>query len=261
VSPAGPKGQAAAPASAAASEAKPEEGGGSPVQPAAPARQVEHGASLDIGVAPTAIQNASQRVFALTSVYHGYVQQSSVSSGNSGQTGATFQVSLPSTSLAAAIAAFTQIGHVRSENQTTNDVTAQYGSLQRSLGDVRAERSSLLKQLAAATEEQQADTLKARLGAVERNLAGLQRSLSALVKRVNYTTVALSLTPEAQGVAAGSLTPGNAVGDAGEILATALAILLLALTAVVPLAAVVIIGWVVVGRTRRRLREQALDVS
>jgi hypothetical protein len=228
---------------------------------AAPARRVEHGASLDIGVAPTAIQNASQRVFALANVYHGYVQESSVSSGNSGQAGATFQLRLPSTSLAAAIAAFTQIGHVRSENQTTNDVTEQHGALERSLGEARAERSSLLNQLAAATEEQQAAKLKVRLAEVERKLTGLQGSLGALDERVNYTTVALSLTPEAQGVAAGSLTPGGAVSDAGEILATAAAILVLVLTALVPLAAVVIIGSLAVARTRRRLREQALDVS
>jgi hypothetical protein len=265
---AGEKGAAGVPRAPGVPEARvkagPEaavQGGVASAPQAAPARQVEHGASLDIGVAPTAIQNASQRVFALANVYHGYVQESNVSSGNSEQAGAAFQVKLPSTSLAAAIAAFIQIGHVRSENQTSNDVTEQYGSLQRSLGDARAERSSLLKQLAAATAEQQAATLKARLSAVERKLAGLERSLGALDKRVNYTTVALSLTPEAQGVAAGSLTPGGAVGDAGEILATAVAILLLALTAAVPLAVVVAVGWLAVTRTRRRLREQALDVS
>src|SRR5438094_8139878 len=109
------------------------------------ARQVERTSALDVGVAPGSVQSASQRVFTLVSDFGGYVRQSNVSSGAEG--GASFDIRVPTANLAPAIAALSHLGHVRSENDTTNDVTDQLGSLQRTLGDLRAQRSSLLKQL------------------------------------------------------------------------------------------------------------------
>ncbi|HWX97636.1 MAG TPA: DUF4349 domain-containing protein [Solirubrobacteraceae bacterium] len=228
---------------------------------AGPARQVERTSTLDIGVAQDSIQSAAQRVFTLASAFGGYVKQSNVSSGGS-QGGASFDIRLPSSNLPSAIAALSHLGHVRSENDTTNDVTNQVGSLQRSLGDLQAERSSLLRQLAGASEAQQAAALKARLHAVEAHISQLQGALRALTARVDYTSLALSLTPESSsGAASGDLTPGAATGDAARILDAALAVLVIGAAAVLPLAAIVIAGWMAVALTRRRLREQALDAS
>jgi hypothetical protein len=225
-------------------------------------RQVERTSTLDVGVAPAAIQSAAQRVFTLASAFGGYVKQSNVSAGGPGQGGASFDVRLPSSNLAAAIAALSHLGHVRSENDTTNDVTDQFGSLQRSLGALQAERSSLLRQLAAASEAQQATTLKARLHVVEERIAQLQGALRALTARIDYTSLALSLTPESAAAAAsGDLTPGAAAGDAARILDAALAVLVIGAAAVLPLAVMILAGWVAVALLRRRLREQALDAS
>jgi hypothetical protein len=227
---------------------------------ATPTRQVERTSTLDIGVAPDSIQSAAQRVFTLASAFGGYVKQSNVSSGAPAQGGASFDVRLPSTNLAGAIAALSHLGHVRSENDTTNDVTDQFGSLQRSLGDLQAERSSLLRQLAGASEAQQTATLKARLHAVEARISQVQRALRALTARIDYTSLALSLTPESSsGAASGDLTPGAAAGDAARILDTALAVLVIGAAAVLPFALIILAGWIAVALLRRRLREQALD--
>jgi hypothetical protein len=233
-----------------------------PAGPAGVVRQVERTSTLDIGVAQDSIQSAAQRVLTLASAFGGYVKQSNVSSGGPLQGGASFDVRLPSSNLAAAIAALSHLGHVRSENDTTNDVTDQLSSLQRSLGGLRAERSSLLRQLAAASEAQQAATLKARLQAVEARISQLQGALRALTARIAYTSLALSLTPESSGGAAsGDLTPGAAAGDAAQILDAALAVLVIGAAAALPLAAIILAGWIAVVLTRRRLREQALDAS
>ena len=64
------------------------------------------------------------------------------------------------------------LGHVRSENDTTNDVTDQANSLQRSLGDAQAERTSLLTQLAHTSDPRRAAALKAQLRTVERTSPG-----------------------------------------------------------------------------------------
>jgi hypothetical protein len=228
----------------------------------APPRLLERTSTLDIGVTQDSVQSAAQRVFTLASAFGGYVKQSNVSSGSSGQGGASFDVRLPSSNLSPAIAALSHLGHVRSENDTTNDVTDQLGSLRRSLGALQAERSSLLRQLAVASEAQQAATLKARLRFVEGRISQVQGALRALTARVDYTSLALSLTPESSGGAAsGDLTPGAAAGEAARILDAALAVLVIGAAAALPLAAIILTGWIAVALLRRRLREQALDAS
>lgn len=229
--------------------------------PAAAARQVERTSTLDVGVAPGAVQSAAQRVFTLASAFNGYVRQSNVSSGG-GQGGASFDVSLPSSNLAAAVAALSHLGHVRSETDTTNDVTEQFDSLQRSLGGLRAERASLLRQLAAASEAPQAEALKARLHSVEVRISQIQGTLRALKTRVDYTSLALSLTPESSGGASsGDLTPGGAARDAAGILEAALAVLVIGAAAALPVALLILAAAIAVAVARRRLREQALDAS
>jgi hypothetical protein len=237
--------------------------GASGAAAAAPAtRQVERTSTLDVGVAPSSIQSAAQRVFTLASAFNGYVRQSSVSSGSVGQGGASFDVRLPASNLTAAIAALSHLGHVRAETDTTNDVTDQLGSLQRAIGGLQAERASLLRQLAAASEAQLEASLRARLHAVEARISQLQGTLGALRSRVAYTSLALSLSPEAAaGAASGDLTPGGAAHDAAQILDAALAVLVIAAAAALPLGTLIVVAWVVIALTRRRLREQALDAS
>jgi hypothetical protein len=228
---------------------------------AAPSRQVERTTTLDLGVAPSSIQSTSQQVFTLVSGYGGYVRQSNVNSGGS-QGAASFDLRIPSSNLAGAIAALSHLGRVRSENDTTSDVTEQFDSLQGSLAGFQAERASVLKQLAGASEPQQEAALRARLRALDRRISNVQRELAALRDRVNYTSLALTLTAETPvGSKQGDLTPGGAARDAGQILEAALAVLVIGVAAVVPLAALALAAWLLILSTRRRMREQALDAS
>jgi hypothetical protein len=254
------------PALSPATKAAPEGSSSSRAAPTGPsqpeARQVERTAALDVGVPPASIQSTSQRVFTLVGTWGGYVRQSNVSSGEPGPGGASFDVRVPSHNLAAAIAGLSQLGHVRSETDTTNDVTDQFGSLQRSLQAARAQRAALLRQLASASESQ-LPALKAQLQAVERQISQLQSELGALRSRVAYSSLALSLTPEAAsgGAAGGDLTPGGAAHDAARILDAALAVLVIAAAAALPLALVAIVAGMAFALLRRRLREQALDAG
>jgi hypothetical protein len=227
---------------------------------AAPARQVERTASLDVGVAPDAVESRAHQVFTIVSSFNGYVRQSNVSSGGSEQGAASFDIRVPSANLANAIAALSGLGHVRSENNTTNDVTDQFNSLQSSLATLRAERASLLKQLARASEGQEEARLKDRLRSVDAQISRQQGALGALSSRINYTALALTLTAESAAASKQSeLTPGAAARDAGKILEAALAVLVLAAAAVLPLGFITLAAWVVIASTRKRLREQALD--
>jgi uncharacterized protein DUF4349 len=231
--------------------------------PGSRARQVERSSLLDVGVAPGSIQSASQRVFTLVSGAGGYVRQSNVSAGPGAMDGgASFDLRVPTSNLAATIAALSHLGRMRSENDSTTDVSDQWGSLQRSLGDLRAQRASLLGQLARATDAHRAAALRGQLAGVERRIDATAGAIAELRARIDYTRLSLSLTPESSGSGAtGSLTPGGAAHNAAKILSAALAVLLIAGAAVLPLAIVVVAGWLVIALARRRLREQALDAG
>jgi hypothetical protein len=225
-------------------------------------RHVERNATLEVGVAASSIQSDAQRVFALASSFGGYVRESSVSSGAAGEDGASFDLRLPSGNVAAAIAALSRLGHVRSQTDQTHDVTGAFDALRRSLEQKRAVRASVLRELAKASEARVIAALRARLRGLEAGISRGQSALRRLTARIDYTSLALSLTPEASaGAASGDLTPGGAARDAARILDAALAVLVIAAAALLPLTAAAIAGWMLVAATRRRLREQALDAG
>src|SRR6202043_148134 len=157
----------AQPTPAAPVPAETEKSSSASAQPAepAPTRLIERTATLDVGVAPRAVESSAQRVFTLVSAYGGYVRQSSVSSGEPGRGaeplhgeegergGASFDIRVPSANLSGAIAALAPLGHVRSETNTTNDLTDQHSALRSALGEAQAERASLLARLRKATGE------------------------------------------------------------------------------------------------------------
>jgi hypothetical protein len=224
---------------------------------------VERAATLEVGVSADAIQSAAQRVFALTSSFGGYVRNSNVSSGGASGGGASFDLRVPASRLQAAIAALSGLGHVRAENQTSADVTEGLAYLDRELAAHRAQRTSLLHQLAAMPEGERATALRTRLREVEADLGELQTQLSSLKARSRYTPLQLQLVAEraagAGGAVGGDLTPGGAASDAGKVLEAALAVLVIAAAAAVPVIAALLLAWGAARLLRTRSRERALD--
>ena len=83
-----------------------------------------------------------------------------------------------------------------SETNTTNDVTEQLDSLQRSLGDARAERTGLLRQLVAAPAPSRQKRCARACAPSKRRSPNSQASLGSLTGNVDYTTISLTLTGE-----------------------------------------------------------------
>jgi RNA polymerase sigma factor (sigma-70 family) len=135
-------------------------------------------------------------------------------------------------------------------------------SLRRSLGDARADRASLLGQIARA-EPEKLGALHARLGEVEARISSLQAQLSSVSSQIANTSISLTVSDQAPASpgSSGDLTPGGAVHVAGEILSTALAVLLIALAATLPIALALALGWSAIAAARRRQRERALDTG
>lgn len=230
------------------------------------ARRVERTSALTLGVAPERLQDVSSQVFDLTArEFRGYVESSSVSSGDGTVGGGTFALRIPTDQVAAAEARLARLGHVQAQSDTTQDITNAFVSADHRRSDAQGERRALLRALAKATTTNQTDAIHARLSVAESQIAAAQRDLRALRSRANFTRVALTLVPETRSATpsghGGGFGPGAALHSAKRILSVALGVALVALAVLAPLGVLALLAWLALHTLRRRRREQALGAA
>lgn len=258
-----------APTASGGRTAAPSPSSSSPPSPTAlaqtTARKIERNTQLTLSVKRADMQSAAQQVFGIVAGAGGVVSSSNVSAGQGAN--ASFDVRIPTDHLQATLARLAKLGHVRSENDTTLDVTAHYNSVQTSLADARAERAGLLRQLAKATTPNQTDSIKRRLHLAESRINSLGTQLDHLRARTNFSRVSLLMVP-ASGKGEpkpthddSSFGPGKALHYSGRILAVAGSVALLVLTIAGPLALLGLLAFLAGRPVLRRRREHALDAG
>lgn len=235
--------------------------GAPPAESPAPARaprKVQRQASLTLEAAPDRIDEVSQRVIRVTDGVDGVVANSSISSGDGN--GASFELRIPSDRLQTALAQLSKLGHVRSRQESSEDVTDGFNAAKGRLDEALAERSSLLKQLAAAAAPNKAESIRARLRINGQQIVQARSGVSDLRRRTSFATVqlAIDVRKDGSGGDAGTWTPDDALGDAGRVLEVSLGVLVVALAVALPAGLVVILAAVGARAARRRRREQAL---
>jgi Domain of unknown function (DUF4349) len=265
---AAPAGNAHGSASSAASSAAASSAPGPVIpSPTIPGkRQVVQSAQLILSVSPRRMDDVSQQVFNVVGQEKGYVNGSNVTSGG-GDSGAYFQLSVPSSNLAAALAALSELkgAHVVSRTDNTNDITGQVGGAGQRLADARALRSSLLKQLANATTTAQVTSIQARLHDANASIASDLSTLRGLQRQVAYSniTVRIQSTTAPRPVThqhSSGFTIGKAAHDAGRVLVVVAGVGLIVLAVMVPVGLVAaLLAWAGFA-VRRRRRDQALDL-
>ena len=239
---------------------------GETVAPAAPstattagARKVERHATLVLTAPSERIGDVSQQVLAVTDGVNGIVANSSVSSGDANQGGATFTLRIPSAKLPTALAQLSKLAHVRSRSETGEDITDTFSASRARVAQALAERQSLLKQLANATTANQAESIRAQLRINGQAIDQARAALKDVRTRANYATVELSVQSRSSNGGAGAgWTPDDALGDARRILEVSLGVVVVGLAALVPLGAFGLAAGLGAGALRRRRREQAL---
>jgi hypothetical protein len=211
------------------------------------------------------MDDVSQQVFNVVGQEKGYVNGSNVTSGgNDGS--AFFQLSVPSSNLAATLAALSQLkgAHVVSRTDNTNDITGQVGGAGERLAEARALRRSLLKQLANATTTEQVTSIQARLHDANASIASDLATLRGLQRQVAYSNITVRIqsttaTPVTHHHSSG-FTIGKAAHDAGRVLVVVAGVALIVLAVMVPVGLVAaLVAWVGFA-VRRRRRDQALDL-
>jgi hypothetical protein len=231
-----------------------------PVSVPAHQRRVERSTRLELST--TDVQRASDGVVRATQAAGGFVQSSQVATGD-GRSTASFVLRVPTSRLDDALARLSKLGHVKSLQQSADDITGAYDSASARLQDARAERRGLLRALGKANSAQEITSLRARIADNRRELQRYQREFSALRNRANYATVGVDVTgtkrKQAAAPSGGSWTPGDAAHDAVRVLEVSAGVALIALAVLIPLGIVGAAGGFAALALRRRRREAALS--
>jgi hypothetical protein len=234
--------------------------------PAPDGRKIVQSAQLSLGTPANRLETVAQEVFDVAGREHAVVNNSNVTAGAGGS--AQFQLSVPSSSLATTMSALSQLhyANVISRTDATQDVNGQYLSDVRTLSDARALRTSLLKQLAKATTQEQIDSLNARIHDAEASIRSDESTLNGLNHKIDFSQVQVNINSAAAPVPShrsghSSFTLGKAAHDAGRVLTVAAGVVLIALAALVPVALIGALAWWIWSALRRRRREQALDLA
>ena len=223
-------------------------------------RRVERSTRLELTT--TDVQAAGDGVVRATQAAGGFVQSSQIATGD-GHSTASFVLRVPTGRLDDALARLSRLGHVKSLQQSANDITNAYNGASARLAEARAERSGLLRALSKATTAQEISSLRARIADNRRALQRYARELAAVRNRADYATVGVEVTGVARKHAAtpggGSWTPGDAAHDAVRVLEVSAGVALIALAVLVPLGLLGAAGGFAAVAVRRRRREAALS--
>jgi hypothetical protein len=228
-------------------------------------RQIVQSAQLSLATPPARVNALAQQVFDVVAAQNGVVENSNVTS-TAAYGNAQFSLSVPSANLSRTLNALSQLHGARvvSRSDASQDITGQVGGAGRRLAEDRALRTSLLRQLAAATTSTAVSSLKAQIRDVDASinrdvssLHSLQRKVAHSQISVTINSVAIPVHPVTHG---GGLTLSRALHDAGRVLVVAAGVGLIALAALVPLGLVAALAVWLAAALRRRRREQALDL-
>jgi hypothetical protein len=247
--------------SAAASAAP----GNPPLQPPSTGRKVVQSAQLQLSAASNRIDDVAQELYDVVGQVNGIVNNSSVTQG--GPAGyANFQLSVPSATLGQTLTRLSELtyAHVVSRTDASQDITDQYGAATRALGDARALRTALLKQLANADTTAQIDSLTGRIHDADASISSDQATVNRLNHQVNYSQIQVNVNAGSVPVPVAhksrGFTLGKASHDAGKVLMVTAGVGLIALAALTPVALIALLVWWGASALRRRRRDQALDL-
>ena len=226
-------------------------------------RAIERDAQLTLGTDPDKVQDVTNDVLGVGGRYNGIVLTSSIEDGPAGDAGAEFELLIPSDRLSKALADLSEVAEVRSREENTRDITAPTVTTQEHLQDARAEAQGLLKQLAEADTDSERASVKGQLAFQRQRIAALRSTLSSLERRANLSHVSLDVvTGDASSFGYTSDSDwgvGDALSDAGRILAMAAGITLVGLAILAPFALLALLFWLLrrghVASARRRALE------
>jgi hypothetical protein len=234
-------------------------GGGASLNPGS--RLVSRASSLTLVATAGRIQTVANAVVASTEHAGGIVESSSVTVLGLASH-ASFKLRVPSSKLGGLISSLSSLAGVLSLNQATTDITNSYNRAQAKLAAERAERSALIKALAAATTLTQQQRIEAEITALDGKIALATDRVQALAAKGHNATVSVDVRTAAAGASSGRSGPlGRALDDSLAVLDVALVIALVAFAIFLPIALCGLAVWWSAATLRQRARERAFAAS
>jgi hypothetical protein len=228
--------------------------------PGEQSRRVERSSQLTLATPADDFQQTADKILRVTDSHNGFVLRSNVSTGD--QPSGDFQLRVPADELQGALRDLSALGDVKGRSDTGQDVTRDYVSTTDRLAAVRAERRSLLRRLASATNDARIQRLRDRLDANATELASLRGQVRDLRERTDYASVSVTLTEKKggsdHGGAAGGSGTDDALDDSLGLLIGSFNWLLRALGVLIPAGLLGGAAWWAARTFRRRRREAVL---
>jgi hypothetical protein len=231
---------------------------GAPLQQFVEHRRVERNAQLTISAPRDELQDAADGVGTVAESHHGFVLSSHISTGDTGDTGGSFVLRVPTRELQATLADLSKLGHLRARSENGQDLTSSYNSVQDKLGNALLERRTLKLRLRHA-KGAKAEAIREELASLNTQVRGLSGQMHELRSRTAYSTVSLTLEEDKDGAGAGGGGgTGAAWHDAVHTLETLLAFSVRALGVLLPIGLLAALAGFGGRALRRRRREAAL---
>lgn len=217
-------------------------------------RLVARGAALTLATTPGQMQTVANEVVSSTVRLGGIVESSNVTVRGMASY-ASFSLSVPSGRLQALIGTLSSLAAVRALDQNTSDITDTYDAAAATLAEEQAQRSALLRALAAAMTLAQQQAIEAKITVLDAKISASSHRVGLLLSRGHNARVSVAIVPSHPAAGAGASGPVNrALDDAESVLEVALAILL-------PAGLVALALWWSVATLRQRSRERALALT
>jgi Domain of unknown function (DUF4349) len=220
-------------------------------------RFVQRSVSITLAAPRRQIDTVASDVGDITADVGGFVARSSITSSSGG----SLILRVPSNRLDTTIQRLSKLAKVRELSRDSEDITAHVVSARDRLNDARAERKSLLKQLANAVTINETESIQARLRIVSGEIAAARNALRRVNNRAHFADVAVTLVTARGGAAGGVWTPGDAWHDALRVLEVTAGVLLFVAAVALPLLVAWLLGWLARRGVTRRRRERALDMA
>ena len=214
----------------------------------------ELSASLGLSTDEGELQQAADGVVEVTNRYDGFVDSSDVRVGGR-QSHASFSLRIPATDLRNALDDLSELGRVTLRDEASANVTGAYVDSGKIHREARAKVDSLLAQLRDASDPAEAAEIRQQLIPARQQLAAARAALRGIKQRVTYAPVSVQIRADGDG----SWSIGDAADDAVGVLEAIAGAVLIALAVLVPIAALLALGWLGVREFGRRRREATLD--
>jgi hypothetical protein len=233
--------------------------GTSKLSPGTEQRKVDRDVSMQLSAAPDDVRDVTDEVISIARGAGGIVVSSQVTEQGR-ESAATLELSIPSGELDGAIDELSDLAHVDSLNETTQDITHPFVTARDDLRDAMAERKSLLQALESASTETETDALRAQIHDASERIARARARFENVARQARWSTVSVRVVADRDAPPAGDESGFSGwLDDAKHTLTDVAGVLLVTAAIVVPLGILFALGWLVVARARRHRRERALD--